>query len=234
MLTSLLKVCRVSRCSCYEVSDVEVLQTCNCTVLIDGRQVSTIRTLPYALDLLGLGHALVSGYRPESVHVFQASETDFVVNVLTLGRLEMPTHRLTTAKISCKLIEDLYARYYHENRAIHRAVAVTATGDYICDVEDVTTLSLVYKLIGALYRLKRTLQELIIVLTCNVDESILQALSILQVIGVLTTGYVTYDAALFARKSGIVLAGNYNPEDRSFTLYSWSPVLVESSYCKEH
>ncbi len=221
-LTCTLRVYRFRKCLSSEMLEVELVRTCNCTILIDGRQVSTLRTVPYSLDLLGIGHTIVSGYKPESVHVFQASETDYVVNTLTLGKLELPPRRVTMTKLTCRLIAKLYKQYSSNeaDRALYRAVAISAKGDYVCDVEDIHSISLVYRLIGALYALKRTLQEIVVFLTCNVDESILQALSVLQLIGVITSGKVTYDAVVYARKNNMLLVGDYDPTDNSFTLYS--------------
>ncbi len=218
--TCTLKVRRVNKCSKIETVDLELIRTCNCTVLIDGRQVSILRTVPHDLELLGIGHTLVSGYRPDTVHVFQASESDYIVNTLTLGRAESYVYGRKPTSISRDVVWRLYEKYGRAGEVLHRAVAVTQDGAYICDVEDVHITGLIYRLVGSLYVLKRSVQEIIVFLTCNVDEDVLQSLSTINLVGIVTTGKVTCNAVEYSRKNNLVLVGDFDPASQTFVIYS--------------
>lgn len=203
-----------------------VLRTCSCTLLINGLEYSHLRTIPKDLELLGQGYAIVLGYNPDSVHVFQSEKCEYIINVLSFNKYEYPPRVfLEERTVNISLIDKLVRELDYRKTWDKLSVAIVYNLDRSCTigvVDDYNLDALFYKIVGLIYRSRSMLEHVLVVTDAPVDASLLGYLTVSRVVGVVTTSYVTCDAAEYAQKVGITLLGEYAPDmDKGrFVLYS--------------
>ncbi len=207
-----------------ESVEKELVRTCECTLLIDGRQHCTIRAVPRDLELLGEGYSIVLGYLPEQVYIFKAEEDELIINTLTGGKYE---HYLSKRERKTELDSEVIislakeAEYYKINNMIDVSVLYDLDRKRILGMIFERNLdSMTYKLVGLAYRSKSMLTSLAVATTMNIDSTFINNLQLLNLALLITTGNVTYDAVKTAEKYGTYLISDVNTRDEEYIIYS--------------
>jgi len=217
-----IKVKKIIKGSQVEI-EKELIRTCECTLLIDGRQHCTIRVIPRDLELLGQGYSILLGYKPEQVFIFKAEEDEIIVNTLTSGKYEHVYRKFSCEDIDSEIIVNLAkeAEYYKINNMADTSVIYSIDKRRVIGLIIERCLdSMLYKIIGLVYRMKSMLDRLIIATTMNIDSTFITNLSILNVRYVITTGSVTYDAVKMSEKLSQMLIGDVDTREESYTVYT--------------
>ncbi len=204
-------------------TEKELIRTCECTLLIDGRQHCTIRVIPRDLELLGQGYSILLSYKPEQVFIFKAEEDELIVNTLTCGKYEHVYKRGDKVNISPELVINLAreVEYYKIDNMVDVSLIYSLDKRRIIGIIVERCIdSMTYKIIGLVYRMKNMLDRLVIVTTMNIDSSFINYISILDVKYIITTGTVTYDAVVVAQKYSQTLIGDVDVKEESYTVYT--------------
>ncbi len=207
-----------------EEAEKQLVRTCECTLLVDGRQHCTIRAVPRDLELLGEGYSIVLGYIPEQVYIFKAEEDELVINTLTSGKYdhyiskrERPEIRLDPSTI-INLAKE--AEYYKINSIMDTAVLYDLDKHRIIGTlfERIPD-PMIYKIVGLAYRSKTMLSNIAIATTMSIDSTFINNLQPLNLALLITTGTVTYDAVKTAEKLGTYLIGDVDTKNEEYVIY---------------
>ncbi|NPB01088.1 MAG: hypothetical protein GXO10_06905 [Crenarchaeota archaeon] len=201
----------------------ELVRTCECTLLIDGRQHCTIRAVPRDLELLGEGYSIILGYLPEQVYIFKAEEDELIINTLTGGKYDQYlSKRSREIEPDPEMVINLAreAEYYKINNMIDVSV--------LYDLDRKRTLgiiferildSMTYKIVGLAYRSKSMLANMAVATTMSIDSTFISNLQLLNLALVVTTGTVTYDAVRTAERLGTCLVGDVDTREEHYIVY---------------
>jgi len=201
-----------------------LIRTCECTLLVDGRQHCTIRAVPRDLEILGEGYSIVLGYVPEQVYIFKAEEDELIINTLTSGKYDYrpPARSRIDIKLEPETIMNLAkeTEYYKINNMIDTAVLYDLDKRRVIGtVFERVMDALTYKIVGLAYRSKTMLSNIAIATTMSIDSAFINNLQLLNLALLITTGTVTYDAVLTAEKLGLHLIGDVNTQNEEFVIY---------------
>ncbi|NPA70403.1 MAG: hypothetical protein GXO26_06290 [Crenarchaeota archaeon] len=207
-----------------ESIEKELVRTCECTLLIDGRQHCTIRAVPRDLEILGEGYSIILGYLPEQVYIFKAEEDELIINTLTGGKYEHYVPRRERGpKLDSETVINLAreAEYYKINSMIDVSILYDLDKRRVLGIIFERNIdSMTYKIVGLAYRSKSMLTNLAIATTMSIDSTFINNLQLLNLALLITTGTVTYDAVKTADKYGTYLVGDVNTREEEYIIYT--------------
>lgn len=229
-----VKSCTITRfrnCNVENIEDV-LLSTCSCRIIINNRDVAVFRTIPDKLEELGIGFCICRSLKPDIVHVYKSDDFNYVVSVLTYGKLSIYKRHDIRFDLSCREIMELVnflndQVLYKTTGATHVVLIYDLNFRRIVGiVEDYSRHAALYKSIGVLFRKNLISSIFVFILSFRIDCDLLSIIQTINVPCIISVSAITYDALDLAKRNNITLIGFARVHENRFNVYNEGIVKI--------